>query len=131
MDTPITAEDFRRATGHEPQNDDLDRANCPLAGKFGHSQCGWNHQVNLPVFMAGPEPPKPVEQKRMPSEQAEAIVQLRVRMDTEPGYRASRECADECARLAPYLTEEYAEHIDALMEQARAILRRTAHDREG
>ena len=36
-----TAEDFICATGTPPVRDDLDRANCPDAGKFGHWLCGW------------------------------------------------------------------------------------------
>jgi len=51
----ITAEMFKEATGHEPENDDLERVNCPNAGKFMHMSCGWNREANLPVFMAGPE----------------------------------------------------------------------------
>jgi hypothetical protein len=51
----ITAEMFKEATGHEPENDDLERVNCPNAGKFMHLSCGWNREANLPVFMAGPE----------------------------------------------------------------------------
>jgi hypothetical protein len=52
----ITAEYFTAATGSEPVQDDLERANCPCAGlQMGHSQCGWNIAANLPVFMAGPE----------------------------------------------------------------------------
>ena len=47
----IDATRFKEATGHEPENDDLDRANCPDAGKLGHQDCGWNHTHNLPNFM--------------------------------------------------------------------------------
>jgi hypothetical protein len=36
-----TAEDFKRATGVDPIKDDLDRANCPDAGRIGHAGCGW------------------------------------------------------------------------------------------
>lgn len=49
----ITAADFRAAVGRPPQDDDLDRANCPLAGQPGHWFCGWDHDRNLPVFMTG------------------------------------------------------------------------------
>ena len=51
----ITEEYFITAVGREPVIDDLARCNCPKAGELGHFQCGWNHQKNLPVFMAGPE----------------------------------------------------------------------------
>lgn len=36
----MNAEQFKEATGSEPINDDLERANCPLAGRLGHSDCG-------------------------------------------------------------------------------------------
>lgn len=48
----ITAEQFKQATGHEPQDDDLERSNCPLAGRMAHSCCGWDNELNLPVFIA-------------------------------------------------------------------------------
>lgn len=48
----ITAEQFKQATGHEPEQDDLERSNCPLAGQIAHSCCGWDHGLNLPVFIA-------------------------------------------------------------------------------
>jgi hypothetical protein len=47
----ITAELFRAATGHDPVNDDLERANCPKAGQLGHHHCGWDHDRNLPYTM--------------------------------------------------------------------------------
>jgi hypothetical protein len=47
----ITAGEFERATGATPQNDDLDRCNCALAGRPGHWGCGWDEQANLPMFM--------------------------------------------------------------------------------
>jgi hypothetical protein len=37
----ITAAMFKATTGREPQDDDLERVNCPTVGKPGHSQCGW------------------------------------------------------------------------------------------
>lgn len=49
----ITAEIFEKATGSAPIQDDLDRCNCPNAGKMGHWQCGWNTKANLPYFMTG------------------------------------------------------------------------------
>ena len=51
---PITRERFVQATGFEPENDDLERCNCPKAGQAGHHHCGWNTTENLPCFMAGP-----------------------------------------------------------------------------
>jgi hypothetical protein len=40
---------FKEMTGREPENDDLDRCNCPKAGTKGHSACGICKH-NLPVF---------------------------------------------------------------------------------
>lgn len=51
--TKITAEAFLAATGREPENDDLERANCPFAGEFGHYQCGWDHTQNRPAYETG------------------------------------------------------------------------------
>lgn len=51
-DTRITAAIFEKATGAKPQNDDLDRCNCPDAGKLGHHMCGWDAEANLPWFMS-------------------------------------------------------------------------------
>lgn len=51
----ITRERFVNSVGREPEADDLDRCNCPSVGEIGHALCGWNHEKNLPVFMAGPE----------------------------------------------------------------------------
>lgn len=51
----ITAEQFAAATGRQPENDDLERVNCPKVGQLGHFSCGWNHQMNKPVFEVGPE----------------------------------------------------------------------------
>jgi len=48
----ITAEQFKEATGQDPIQDDLERCNCPKAGQLGHYDCGWNHEQNLPQFMA-------------------------------------------------------------------------------
>lgn len=49
----ITREKFIVCTGHEPENDDLERCNCPLAGSLGHWCCGWDEELNLPQFMVG------------------------------------------------------------------------------
>lgn len=50
----ITAEAFKKATGYEPVNDDLERCNCTQAGETGHYFCGWNYTKNLPQFMTEP-----------------------------------------------------------------------------
>jgi hypothetical protein len=47
----ITAEYFYRATGDYPVDDDLERSNCPNAGKSMHKSCGWNWKYDLPCFM--------------------------------------------------------------------------------
>ena len=49
--TLITAEMFKEATGHEPEQDDLERCNCQQAGSPMHMYCGWNYKANLPIFM--------------------------------------------------------------------------------
>ena len=49
--TTWTREDFLNATGRLPEQDDLDRVNCPDAGKSGHSSCGICKEHKLPVFM--------------------------------------------------------------------------------
>lgn len=48
----INKERFKKATGREPMQDDLERCNCKKAGQIGHMMCGWNHDQNLPVFDA-------------------------------------------------------------------------------
>lgn len=48
-----TADEFFNATGHLPQQDDLERCNCPDAGKPGHTACG-TCEHGLPVFMCSP-----------------------------------------------------------------------------
>lgn len=47
----VTREMFIQATGREPERDDLDRCNCPDAGKTCHDQCGWSVKHNKPNFM--------------------------------------------------------------------------------
>ncbi len=48
---PITFDFFCMATQCHPEKDDLERCNCPMAGSMHHESCGWNYQLNLPVFM--------------------------------------------------------------------------------
>jgi hypothetical protein len=48
----ITAEQYEAAVGHPPEQDDLERANCDKAGQIGHFTCGWDHERNLPEFIA-------------------------------------------------------------------------------
>lgn len=49
----ITEDHFRKATGRDPVNDDLDRSNCPDAGKIGHWQCGWDYAADRPIYETG------------------------------------------------------------------------------
>ena len=37
----MTATEFQAKTGRPPEHDDLDRVNCPQAGRILHQQCGW------------------------------------------------------------------------------------------
>ena len=48
----IDAKYFEECTGDAPINDDLERVNCNEHG-LGHYHCGWNHKLNMPVFMYG------------------------------------------------------------------------------
>jgi hypothetical protein len=49
-ETIWTATDFETIMNRLPEKDDLERANCPDAGKSGHWQCGICEH-NKPVFM--------------------------------------------------------------------------------
>jgi hypothetical protein len=46
----ITRDHFRKATGSWPEQDDLERCNCMHAGGWGHLNCGWDKERNLPNF---------------------------------------------------------------------------------
>lgn len=47
----ITREMFVNALGFEPEQDDLDRCNCKMAGELGHFFCGWDGNRNKPNFI--------------------------------------------------------------------------------
>lgn len=47
----ITEDIFKKAVGVAPKQDDLERSNCPFAGKLGHYHCGWSSFLNRPMFM--------------------------------------------------------------------------------
>lgn len=47
-----TAKMFETILGFKPLNDDLQRINCPDAGKPGHMSCGWNYVLDQPVFQS-------------------------------------------------------------------------------
>jgi hypothetical protein len=50
----VTRADFIKATGREPQQDDLERCNCMEAGTWGHLCCGWDYTQMKPQFDIGP-----------------------------------------------------------------------------
>lgn len=43
-------EKFVKATGEEPENDDLERAFCDKPGQPGHCYCGWCKKCDEPRF---------------------------------------------------------------------------------
>lgn len=49
----MTAEEFRRIVGRDPEMDDLDRVNCDLVGTVGHQQCGFCQLHHKPRFICG------------------------------------------------------------------------------
>lgn len=49
----MNAEMFEEKVGRPPQHDDLERVNCPDAGKDGHWYCGWCLEHDLPRFECG------------------------------------------------------------------------------
>jgi hypothetical protein len=52
----ISREKFIERVGHEPEQDDLERCNCPRAGEIGHWCCGWNVEADMPQFLVGVRP---------------------------------------------------------------------------
>lgn len=46
----MNAEQFEKLTGYPPQQDDLERVNCPLVGQPGHHQCGVCPHCGTPRF---------------------------------------------------------------------------------
>lgn len=50
MKWPITEDYFTSVLGRQPEQDDLERVNCPYAGEWGHAHCGWNKVHNRPAF---------------------------------------------------------------------------------
>ena len=47
----ITAKEYFDATGMEPQDDDLERANCDKYPTIGHMGCGWCADCQKPFFL--------------------------------------------------------------------------------
>jgi hypothetical protein len=52
----MTKEEYFFNVGSEPENDDLERTNCPDAGYPGHQDCGFCHLHKKPVFMCNCKP---------------------------------------------------------------------------
>ena len=52
---PVTRDDFVKAMGREPENDDLERCNCPQAGQLLHWYCGWSTTSDRPMFLCPEE----------------------------------------------------------------------------
>lgn len=49
----ITKKKFKKATGHKPEQDDLERVNCEKQNTPGHYQCGWCVKHNQPQSWCG------------------------------------------------------------------------------
>lgn len=47
----MTREEYFARFGDWPIQDDLERVNCPLAGKVGHWGCGVCEKHDLPMFL--------------------------------------------------------------------------------
>lgn len=47
----MNAKEFKKLTGHVPEQDDLERANCEDAGFMGHHYCGVCAECEQPSFM--------------------------------------------------------------------------------
>ena len=60
----ITAEHFKKITGFDPEQDDLERSNCERAGQFGHYMCGWDIKRDMPNFIPGPSIPEKEDVER-------------------------------------------------------------------
>lgn len=52
----ITWQEFAAVMGRAPEDDDLERCNCPMAGLMAHSHCGWDDRLNVPQFILDPLP---------------------------------------------------------------------------
>ena len=49
----ITKKQFKKATGYEPKDDDMERVNCVRIGDVGHISCGWCNNHKKPRFVCG------------------------------------------------------------------------------
>ncbi len=46
----IDAKEFEEKTGRKPEDDDLERVNCTMVGRMGHSSCGWCYEHSRPRY---------------------------------------------------------------------------------
>jgi hypothetical protein len=46
----LSPEAFLQRVGRRPEQDDLDRTNCPTPGEIGHWYCGWCSVCARPMF---------------------------------------------------------------------------------
>ncbi len=69
----MNAEEFELKTGHPPQKDDLERANCLKFG-IGHLYCGWCSEHDKPRFQCGCLSMTPVDRTAMTRKRAMAIL---------------------------------------------------------
>lgn len=47
----MTEDEFKKITGHAPENDDMDRVNCTGVGEPGHLACGTCPQCGKPAWV--------------------------------------------------------------------------------
>jgi hypothetical protein len=73
---------FREAVGMDPHQDDLQRCNCPQAGKPHHAGCRWNKTVSLPCFIVSPFAPE-AEQRKQAADHHAYIEHMAERIATE------------------------------------------------
>lgn len=53
----MNAEEFEQRVGRKPDQDDLERVNCTLAGSTFHTMCGWCAEHEKPRFQCGCKAP--------------------------------------------------------------------------
>ncbi len=49
----VTEEEFEKAIGWPPNDDDMERVNCKTVGDIGHWSCGWCNICDKPRFECG------------------------------------------------------------------------------
>ena len=58
----ITAEEFEAIAGRPPENDDLERVNCPKAGELLHMYCGYCATCGKPRILCVEHPLGPIRE---------------------------------------------------------------------